>query len=343
MAVKIDMNIGLVLSGGGAKGAYEAGVIAALWDLGLSKNISVVSGTSIGVANALMFCMDDREMVEECWKTLNYSQFMTFQDLLKNKVISKLFKLWRSSHDDLKVNVKNDDQEAGIVSQETIREFVKKYIDMAKLKKTKIQLYGCAFNVNHQEPVYFHLNDYSEEEIIDISIASCAIPHVFSPISINGESYVDGGYHNPFEFEYKVDNVPLKPLVENHECDVIIIVHLDYLDDVDYKLYPNKVIIEVFPSVPLELMNGMGTLNLFQDTIHKRLDLGYRDAMVTLAPLLMAYIRGEDLEPYLKIHREKNLKLLQKHKPRPLEFIRFIQTENPSKKGRLKISKTKNK
>ena len=42
------LKVGLVLAGGGAKGAYQAGVIRALWDLDLIDNIDVVSGVSIG-------------------------------------------------------------------------------------------------------------------------------------------------------------------------------------------------------------------------------------------------------------------------------------------------------
>ena len=52
-----DFNVGLVLAGGGAKGAYQAGVIRALWDLDLIDNVKVVSGVSIGTLNALCLCM----------------------------------------------------------------------------------------------------------------------------------------------------------------------------------------------------------------------------------------------------------------------------------------------
>ena len=41
------MKIGLVLAGGGGKGAYELGVWKALKQLNLTKYISVFSGTSI--------------------------------------------------------------------------------------------------------------------------------------------------------------------------------------------------------------------------------------------------------------------------------------------------------
>lgn len=53
----MDQNtkIGLVLSGGGTKGAYQAGVYKAMEELGLIPHIKAIAGTSIGSFNALLF------------------------------------------------------------------------------------------------------------------------------------------------------------------------------------------------------------------------------------------------------------------------------------------------
>ncbi len=40
-------NIGLVLAGGGGKGAYQIGVWKYLHEVGLDRNITAVSGTSV--------------------------------------------------------------------------------------------------------------------------------------------------------------------------------------------------------------------------------------------------------------------------------------------------------
>ena len=47
--------IGLVLAGGGGKGAYEVGVWKALNDYGIAQKITVISGTSVGWLNAALF------------------------------------------------------------------------------------------------------------------------------------------------------------------------------------------------------------------------------------------------------------------------------------------------
>ena len=47
------MNIGLCLCGGGAKGAFQAGVIKALYDRGINK-FNSISGTSIGAGEIVL-------------------------------------------------------------------------------------------------------------------------------------------------------------------------------------------------------------------------------------------------------------------------------------------------
>lgn len=61
-------SLGLVLSGGGAKGAYEVGVWSALHEAGLADNVAAVSGTSIGAVNAALFSSwPDPKGAETLW------------------------------------------------------------------------------------------------------------------------------------------------------------------------------------------------------------------------------------------------------------------------------------
>ena len=60
--------IGLVLSGGGAKGAYEVGVWQALHEAGTTGDVAAVSGTSIGAVNAALFASwPDPKGAERLW------------------------------------------------------------------------------------------------------------------------------------------------------------------------------------------------------------------------------------------------------------------------------------
>ena len=60
------MNIGLCLCGAGAKGAFQAGVIKALYDRGINK-FNSISGTSIGAINGYFIFTDNLEKLEKMW------------------------------------------------------------------------------------------------------------------------------------------------------------------------------------------------------------------------------------------------------------------------------------
>ncbi len=62
----MDKEFGLVLAGGGTKGAYEVGVWKALKELNI--NITAIAGTSIGALNAALILQDDFENFFHMWK-----------------------------------------------------------------------------------------------------------------------------------------------------------------------------------------------------------------------------------------------------------------------------------
>lgn len=70
--------IGLCFSGGGAKGAYEIGVWKALDELGLSKNVAAVSGTSVGALNAALFVNVNQKQASDLWQNeIGYFEVLT--------------------------------------------------------------------------------------------------------------------------------------------------------------------------------------------------------------------------------------------------------------------------
>ena len=63
-----ERDIGLVLSGGGAKGAYEVGVWKAICEAGLDRRIGAMSGTSVGSLCAVLFSsVGDAGKCEAIW------------------------------------------------------------------------------------------------------------------------------------------------------------------------------------------------------------------------------------------------------------------------------------
>jgi len=60
------MKLGLCISGGGAKGSYESGVIKALYDRGINK-FDAISGTSIGAVIGYFILTNNVEKLEQVW------------------------------------------------------------------------------------------------------------------------------------------------------------------------------------------------------------------------------------------------------------------------------------
>ena len=74
----INLKQALVLAGGGSKGAYQAGCIKALIELGY--NFNIVTGTSVGALNALLVVQKDYEALYKLWDEIKIS------DVLKDPI-----------------------------------------------------------------------------------------------------------------------------------------------------------------------------------------------------------------------------------------------------------------
>ena len=62
--------VGIVLSGGGARGSYQIGVWKALNKLKIKYD--VVTGTSVGALNGLLFVQKDYKKAYKIWKNIGY-------------------------------------------------------------------------------------------------------------------------------------------------------------------------------------------------------------------------------------------------------------------------------
>lgn len=308
-----DLNIGLVLAGGGAKGAYEAGVFKALWELDIIRRVTVVSGVSIGTINGLMLSMNDGKVMDKSWSNITYSRFINNENRVRDLKIGELIKKTASGEKEIKLAELFKRNDIGLLSQSGIKSFIQEYVDFNIIRDSKKTLYACAYNIDLERPEYFKLNDYNDEKALDICIASCAVPFLFKPIKINSNRYADGGINNPQYILQNADNVPITPL-KNHNCDIIIVVHLSYKQPINREGFENVNIIEIYPSTQLELIQGIGTLNIRQSVLNQHADLGYRDALTALAPMIIDMLKGKPIEKLIKKHEEYNEELLNKNR-----------------------------
>jgi NTE family protein len=150
--------IGLVLSGGGARGFAHLGVIQALNEAGIFPD--VISGTSagsiVGVLNA------DGYSPKEILKLTNSNSRLHF----------------------IRPVVSRD----GLLQISGVVRILKDSLRAKTFEELKIPLFVTATDLNNGRVDYF-----SSGELLKVIIASSSIPVLFKPVVIDNKYYVDGG------------------------------------------------------------------------------------------------------------------------------------------------------
>jgi NTE family protein len=160
------MKIGLVLSGGGARGIAHLGVMKALEEAGIT--ISIIAGSSSGaVAGALYGSGYGPEQILEIVREI------------------KLFRLIRPA-----ISI------SGLLKMESAELLYRKHILEDTFEALSIPLIVAATDLGLGKTVYF-----TEGPLIRPLMASTCIPVVFDPIVVNGSFFVDGGVLNNFPAE----------------------------------------------------------------------------------------------------------------------------------------------
>ena len=74
----------VVLGGGGAKGAYEIGVMEALIELRFDYQI--VTGTSVGSLNGALFAQKDLKLAKKMWLDIDTTRVLDIDDLSPEEI-----------------------------------------------------------------------------------------------------------------------------------------------------------------------------------------------------------------------------------------------------------------
>lgn len=152
------MNIGLVLSGGMAKGAYQIGALRALGEFVPHNEIKYISCASVGVLNGYAFATKNLDCVEQMWKNIcnNDTRFVVTQIL-------------RSSM--LQQNIKN------------------LYDPNKKLSSS---FYCALLDLNNRNIVYKDLSTVDNANVPLYLKASVAMPVYNRAVQLDNTSYFDG-------------------------------------------------------------------------------------------------------------------------------------------------------
>lgn len=225
-----DPGFALVLSGGGARGAFEAGAVAALDEAGLRPGI--ISGTSAGaITGAGVACGLSGEELVELWCSMETRDVMRLrrdvQNLINPEVLAKdpklLFGAGRGDRDKSLLDVFGW---AWMLHLEPLRERLLEVLGQEVLPiEDDVVLTMAATAVSTGEPVRFSNRELPQEDrdtsviqvvelTIDHVLASSAIPGLFQPIAIDGQDYWDGVLGS---------NTPVTGALE-HDPDRVLVV-----------------------------------------------------------------------------------------------------------------------
>ena len=280
--------IGLVLAGGGGRGAYHIGVWKALRETGLDQYVSAISGTSVGGLNAALFLQGDYDKAVHIWENISVEKILTpkygFRQDIQNplnydaKKYHGMYLYIRSGlteiiRNNLDMSVfDNSDKNCYMTCRRTNNEK-----DMDSYMEPFHQPNGtkaCRKYVNGKA-TYFNMRNFLPDERENILLATSAMPFIFPKEKIGGYYYMDGG---------SADNLPVKPLYEEEKCEIIVVVHLTTnaeLTEIKKEDYPNAVILEIRPK---QEQGGLfaGTLDFDAENAKRRIQQGYDDSIAML-------------------------------------------------------------
>lgn len=195
--------LGLVLEGGGAKGAYQIGSYFALKELGYK--FDAVVGTSIGAINGAMIAMGEANVAMEAWRNTGLSDYYDNKEIaqiVSEKQTNNMFHSFKKLIDNL--NSKR-------ISIEPLRNFVYKYIDEDKVRNSYLKFGLVTINLTDRVVEEKFVEDIPKGQLRDYIIASCYLP-IFKRELINGKAYLDGGFANQIPYNM-VERLGMRPVI----------------------------------------------------------------------------------------------------------------------------------
>ncbi len=190
MSVRKKFHTGFVLSGGFIKGFAHLGAIQALIEHDIRPDI--ISSTSAGSLVGALYADGN-----EPYQVLEFFDGLKFYDFTKPVLPT-----------------------TGFFELDELQEFLKSHLKRGRIELLPVPMVITATDLDHGKSVFFRKGD-----IAQCVAASCCMPVLFSPITIKGTHYVDGGV---------LMNLPVSPIRE--ECQQIYAINVSPLLTPDYKL-----------------------------------------------------------------------------------------------------------
>ncbi|MFP4046501.1 MAG: patatin-like phospholipase family protein [Bacteroidales bacterium] len=247
---KNHTKIGLVLSGGAARGFAHVGIIRALNEYGIYPD--VISGVSAGAIAGVLYCdgYNHEEMLE----------------IIKDRSLFKYVGLTIPRN--------------GLLSVDNLRTVLEDSLRAKTFEELKTPFYCNATNLNKGISEYFN-----KGELVSKVIASASIPVLFKPVMINGSTYVDGGVVDNFPVKPIKNDVKyiigahVNPTGEEKEVKGLVkIAERSFHISVNSRIKEMSDICDLFIQ-PAELKK-FGLLSVSEG--RKIYEVGYEETMKTL-------------------------------------------------------------
>lgn len=247
------MNIGLVLSGGGMRGAAHIGVIRALEEHQISP--THIAGSSAGAIVGSLYAYGYN------WKEiLTFFKQVQFLSITKYAINKPGFIDAEKFYDEFKVYLKDD--------------------NFSFLQK---KLFVTATNILNGK-----LKIFEKGELIKPVLASAAFPGLFAPVKIKSSYYIDGGTLNNFPLESIKQKCDRFIGVYVDGFDVMTIKDLKHSHNVVERVFNIKSVLEnKHKFEECDIMIAPSKLNRFGTFDRKNLDeivdIGYNAAKSALS------------------------------------------------------------
>ena len=302
-----EKEYGLVLAGGGTKGAYELGIWKALCEMGI--NVTSIVGASIGALNGALFLQNNFEETVKMYENIKIDNIMNVNGIDANKNIFDLSNIFNLAADYTK--------QKGI-DNTPLREMIRKYVDMDKIYNSPIDFGLVTYSVKNKEPLQVFKNEIPKDQMENYLLASSCFP-IFKPQIINGEEYYDGGLY---------DNIPSNMLIEKGYKNIII---ADIAGVGFSKKTVNK---DIYVKVISSSEDLGGTFEFNHERILNNIKLGYLDTMKSFNKLQghIYYFKPEEFAKMLEVFNLQTIygleyaaQMYKMYRYREYTFEEFVQ------------------
>ena len=309
-----DAKVGLVLSGGGAKGAYQAGVLRALTEEGLFA--THVAGASIGALNGAVVAAaaSQQQAVEhlrQLWLRLaersplkaNAPAYITMLASLgmmpsmvrhMASMIGALSRLtlppsWQQA---LQSHLPDF---TSLLSSQPVANLLHEYLPAGGLParvplyvslfptegalQDVMRLIGAELGLGRTADSHFvHVQSLPADEQKQALMASAALPLLFTPQEVNGRLYSDGGQGGWSRLQ---GNTPIQPLLDAG-CRAVVVTHLEDGSMWNRHDFQQAEIIEIRPSGIGRKGTVGDVLGFDNQLIAQWMEQGYEDTRACL-------------------------------------------------------------